>query len=193
MGGPLSEQDVTTLLQGWRNGDAEAHERLLPVVYDELRRVARARLRGEAANHTLQPTALVHEAYLRLIGPNHPSPLNRMHLFALAARAMRQVLVDHARRKKASKRGGPALAVTLLDSTPAREAPIVDLIDLDDALADLAALDSRLCRVVELKYFAGLSIDEMAATLMISAATVERDWAMAKAWLYTRLNSSPPP
>ena len=106
---------------------------------------------------------------------------------------MRQVLVDHARRKKAGKRGGRAVAVTLLDATPARQAPIVDLIDLDHALAALAALEPRLCQIVELKSFAGLSIDEMAATLMISAATVERDWAVAKAWLFSRLNAPAAP
>jgi RNA polymerase sigma-70 factor (ECF subfamily) len=172
--------DVTQLLDAWQRGDDSALERLLPLVYDELRRVARARLRAEKPGHTLQPTALVHEAYLRLIRGG-TAPRNREHLFAMAARLMRQILVDHARRKGAQKRGGADTAMTM-----------VDILALDEALTDLAALDPRLCQVVELKFFAGLNIDETARALGVSPATVERDWTVSKAWLHQRLTSPSP-
>jgi RNA polymerase sigma factor (TIGR02999 family) len=190
MNGPT--RDVTALLQEWQGGNAGAMERLLPLVYDELRRVARARLRGERDGHTLQPTALVHEAYLRLIGPSQPTPRNRAHFFAMAARLMREILVDHARRKNARKRGGGNTAITLPESEPAPGIAVVDLLALDEALTELAALDARLCQVVELKFFAGLNIDDTAEALKVSAATVERDWAVAKAWLHQRLSSTSP-
>ena len=180
--------DVTQLLDAWQRGDDSAFERLLPLVYGELRRVARARLRAERPGHTLQPTALVHEAYLRLIR-GRTTPRNREHLFAMAARLMRQILVDHARRKGAEKRGGAASAVTLDTGIAAPETSIVDILALDEALDDLAALDSRLCQVVELKFFAGLNIDETARALAVSPATVERDWTVSKAWLHQRLTS----
>jgi len=186
------ERDVTALLRQWQGGNAGAMERLLPLVYDELRRVARARLRGEAAGHTLQPTALVHEAYLRLIGPSQPTPKNRAHFFAMAARLMREILVDHARRKKARKRGGGDTAITFSESTPAPGIEVVDLLALDRALDELTVLEPRLCQVVELKFFAGLNIADTAEALKMSSATVERDWAVAKAWLYQRLASTPP-
>jgi RNA polymerase sigma factor (TIGR02999 family) len=187
-----SQQYVTGLLRRWQGGDADALDRLLPLVYDELRRVARAHLRRERPGHTLQATALVHEAYLRLTGPGHPSPQNRTHFFALAARLMRQILVDHARQKQARKRGGGATVMTLHDGTPAPEIALVDLLALDGALVELTALDARLCQVVELKFFAGLSIDETAQALKVSTATIERDWTAAKAWLHHRLSSSTP-
>jgi RNA polymerase sigma-70 factor, ECF subfamily len=182
-------RDVTVLLQEWQRGDPGAMERLLPLVYDELRRVARARLRGERDGHTLQATALVHEAYLRLAGPSRPTPRNRAHFFAMAARLMREILVDHARRKKARKRGGGDTVIALAESTPApgQGMEVVDLIALDEALTELAALDPRLCRVVELKFFAGLNIDDTAEALKVSTATVEREWAVAKAWLFQKL------
>jgi RNA polymerase sigma factor (TIGR02999 family) len=183
-------QDVTALLQQWQAGDAGALERLLPLVYDELRRVARARLLHEQPGHTLQATALVHEAYLRLMGPGHPTPQNRTHLFAVAARLMRQILVDHARKKRAGKRGGGATVITLADSAPAPEIAMVDIIALDEALGELTMLDPRLCQVVELKFFAGLNIDETAEALKVSSATVERDWTVARAWLHQRLSLS---
>jgi RNA polymerase sigma factor (TIGR02999 family) len=183
-----SDRDVTSLLQQWRAGDGEALERLLPLVYSELRLVARARLRDERAGHTLQPTALVHEAYVRLVGGAVP-PQNRTHLFAMAARLMRQILVDHARKKAARKRGGTATVLALDESIPAPEIATVDLLALDEALTELHALESRLCRVVELKFFAGLNIDEMAQALDVSAATIERDWTVARAWLHQRLSS----
>jgi RNA polymerase sigma factor (TIGR02999 family) len=180
-------QDVTQLLEAWQHGDTGARERLLPLVYNELRRVARARLRREAPGHTLQPTALVHEAYLRLLGPGESTPRNRTQLFGIAARLMREILVDHARRKNARKRGGDGTRVSLHDAA-APAVPIVDLLALDEALNELSARDARLCRIVELKFFAGLTIEEAAETLRISAATVERDWAVAKAWLHQRLS-----
>jgi RNA polymerase sigma factor (TIGR02999 family) len=187
---PQSNQDVTALLQAWQQGDAGALERLLPLVYDELRRVARARLRRERPGHTLQPTALVHEAYLRLMGPGGASPRNRAHLFGMAARVMREILVDHARRKAARKRGGSATVIALDESLPARETiALVDILALDEALTELSAFDPRLGRVVELKFFAGLNIDEVAEALRISPATVERDWTVSKAWLHQRLSS----
>jgi RNA polymerase sigma factor (TIGR02999 family) len=184
-----ADQDVTGLLQQWQAGDAEAMERLLPLVYNELRRVARARLRDERAGHTLQATALVHEAYLRLMGHRTPTPHNRTHLFAMAARLMREILVDHARRKAAHKRGGTATVITLDESIAAPEIATVDLLALDEALTELHALDPRLCRVVELKFFAGLNIDEVAHALDVSTATVERDWTVSRAWLHQRLSS----
>jgi RNA polymerase sigma factor (TIGR02999 family) len=184
-----TDQDVTGLLQQWQAGDAEAMERLLPLVYNELRRVARARLRDERAGHTLQATALVHEAYLRLMGHRTPTPHNRTHLFAMAARLMREILVDHARRKAAHKRGGTATVITLDESIAAPEIATVDLLALDEALTELHALDPRLCRVVELKFFAGLNIDEVAHALDVSTATVERDWTVSRAWLHQRLSS----
>jgi RNA polymerase sigma factor (TIGR02999 family) len=184
-----SNHDVTGLLQQWQAGDAGALERLLPLVYDELRRVARARLRQEQPGHTLQATALVHEAYLRLVGSRLPTPQNRTHLFGVAARLMREILVDHARRKAAGKRGGGAATLIELDeSVAAPEIGTLDLLALDEALTELDALDQRLCRVVELKFFAGLNIDETAQALRVSSATVERDWTVAKAWLHQRLS-----
>lgn len=183
-----SNQDVTILLQAWRQGDAGALERLLPLVYQDLRRVARAHLRDERRDHTLQATAMVHEVYLRLMGSTAATPQNRTHFFAVAARLMRQILVDHARRKQAKKRGGGETLITLADAMPALRTSIVDVLALDAALTELTALDPRLGRVVELKFFAGLNIDETADALDISSATVERDWAIAKAWLHQKLS-----
>jgi RNA polymerase sigma factor (TIGR02999 family) len=182
-------QDVTELLQQWRGGNADALERLLPLVYEELRRVARARLRHEQPGHTLQATALVHEAYLRLIGSRTATPQNRTHLFAVAARLMREILVDHARRRAAQKRGGSATMMALEESIAAPDIAMVDLLALDEALTEMNALESRLCRVVELRFFAGLNINETAEALEVSTATVERDWTVAKAWLHQRLSS----
>jgi RNA polymerase sigma factor (TIGR02999 family) len=189
MSGRQSDQDVTALLHQWRAGNADALERLLPLVYEELRRVARARLRQEQPGHTLQATALVHEAYLRLVGSHGQTPQNRTHLFAMAARLMREILVDHARRKAARKRGGTATMIALDESVPAPELATIDLLALDEALTELHNLEPRLCRVVELKFFAGLNIDETAQALQISTATVERDWTISKAWLHQRLTS----
>ena len=184
---PPSDRDVTGLLQSWQRGEDGALDRLLPLVYDELRRVARARLRAERPGHTLQATALVHEAYVRLFGSGAATLRNRTHLFAMAARVMRQILVDHARRKAARKRGGIDTIVTLDESIPAAQMAVVDLVALDEALTELGTLDPRLARVVELKFFAGLNIQETAEALQVSAATVERDWTVSRAWLHQRL------
>jgi RNA polymerase sigma factor (TIGR02999 family) len=179
------------LLMDWQRGDAVALERLLPLVYADLRKVARAHLGREQAGHSLQPTALVHEVYLRLVGLERLRVENRTHFMAFAARLMRQILVDHARRKRAGKRGGTVTMVGL-DMLPARAEPCVamadvDILGLDRALDELATFDPQQCRLVELKFFAGLSIEEMAETLGISTATVEREWVVARAWLYQRL------
>jgi RNA polymerase sigma-70 factor (ECF subfamily) len=182
-------QDVTALLLQWREGNKDALDRLVPIVYAELRRVARARLRGEGAGHMLQTTALVHEAYLRLVDVDLTLE-NRAHFFAVASRLMRQVLVDHARRRDAAKRGAD-ITISLEDAMPEAPPAAVDILALDEALDALAALDPRLCRVVELKFFAGLTIDETADALGVSRATVERDWTAAKAWLYDRMSTPP--
>jgi RNA polymerase sigma factor (TIGR02999 family) len=187
-----SRPDVTAMLLSWQQGDEQALEGLIPLVYDELRRLARARLRKEPRGHILQTTALVHEAYLRLVDINRMNVRDRSHLLAMAARLMRRILVDHARRRTARKRGGSVTMVGLDElSIPNAESGI-DVLALDEALNDLTRLDARLCRVVELKYFSGLTIDETAETLQVSSATVERDWTIAKAWLHERLSSSPP-
>jgi RNA polymerase sigma factor (TIGR02999 family) len=183
-----AERNVTNLLVEWRRGDPAALERLIPLVYHELRRVASARLRGESANHTLQTTALVHEAYLRLVGLERMTLENRTHFFAMAARLMREILVDHARRKRALKRGGGVTVLTTAAVAAGAENAILDVLQLDEALTDLTALDERLGRVVELRFFAGFSIAEASTALGVSTATVERDWTVAKAWLLRRLS-----
>jgi RNA polymerase sigma factor (TIGR02999 family) len=182
------DHEVTKLLADWQRGDEAALARLMPIVYAELRRRARGRLRGEGREHTLEATALVHEAYLRLVGLDRMTLQNRTHFFAMAARLMREILVDHARRKHALKRGGGISVHGLDDVAAGNEGALVDMVALDEALTDLAAFDQRLCRVVELKFFAGLSIAETAAAIDVSPATVERDWAVAKAWLLQRLS-----
>lgn len=185
--------DVTSLLIEWRQGDAEALERLIPLVYTELRKLARAQLRREEAGHSLQATALVHELYVRLANLNRLTVENRAHFMAVAARLMRQILVDHARRRRADKRGGPATLLSLDAISPnaAHVNPTgVDVLALDQALEELASFDAQQCRVVELRFFAGLTLGETAQALDISSATVEREWALAKAWLYQRLIST---
>lgn len=191
MATPEPGNDLTRLLNEWGQGDLEALGRLMPLVYDELRRVARARLRHEPTGHTLRSVDLVHEAYLRLVQLGRLKVESRAHFFAVAARLMRQVLVDHARRKRAGKRGGAVTIVALegADAVAAPAAASIDVLALDAALRDLAALDPRLERVVELRSFAGLTNEESAAALGVSRATVERDWAMARAWLYRRLRA----
>jgi RNA polymerase sigma factor (TIGR02999 family) len=183
--------DVTSLLEAWNRGDASALDRLIPIVYDDLRRVAGRRLRMEREGHTLSATALVHETYLRLMG-QHPSHLqNRSHFFAVASELMRRILVDHARRRRASKRGGGAVRITLDAAVAGGASPDLDLVAVDDALTELAALDTRQARIVEMRFFGGLSAEEAAEVLGISRATVERDWGLARAWLYRRLKSGP--
>jgi RNA polymerase sigma factor (TIGR02999 family) len=173
-------QDVTALLVQWRNGNAEALERLVPLLYSDLRKVARAYLRREQAGHSLQATALVHAVYLRLVNVDRLHVEHRAHFLAVAARLMRQILVDWARRKRAGKRGG-AMSVVSLDSVtpqaePGGRAADVHILALDRALDELSSFDARQCRVVEMKFFGGLTIEETAEVLNISTATVEREW-----------------
>jgi RNA polymerase sigma factor (TIGR02999 family) len=177
---------VTTLLRAWRRGDQAAMERLAPLVYDELRRRARHYLRGERPNHTLQPTALVHEVYLRMVKLDHVDWHDRAHFFAVAAQNMRRVLVDSARARRYQKRGGGAINVTF-DEALAVSDRSPDLVALDDALDVLAAQDERKARVVELRFFGGLTNEEIAEALGISTDTVTRDWQMAKLWLRREL------
>ena len=191
--------DVTGLLVAWSEGDAAALDALLPVVYAELRRQARRALRREAAGHTLQPTALVHEAYLKLVD-QRPSRLHgRAQFYGVAARCMRQVLVEAARTRRAAKRGGGAHPITLADAeelaapATAGEAVGEDVLALDAALTRLAELDPDQARVVELRYFAGLTLDDTAATLGISPATVSREWTVARRWLRRELDRNRAP
>ena len=189
-------QNVTELLLSWGEGDTAALDRLIPLLYDDLRRVARGHLRREPRGHTLQPTALVHEVFLRLVDVDRMTVKSRTHFFALSARLMRQILVDHARRQRAGKRGGSATVISLNEAAGAA-APTstssVDVLALDEALDTLSSLDGRQCRVVELRFFAGLNIPETADALGVSTPTVERDWAMAKAWLHQRLSTPQEP
>jgi RNA polymerase sigma factor (TIGR02999 family) len=181
---------VTELLVQWRAGDERALESLIPLVYSELRSLAHYYLRQERADHTLQSTALVHEAYVRLVGKQPPSIQNRSHFFGVAARLMREILVDYARNQRAAKRGGgaPVLALDEIESVAQRVD--VDLLLLDDALTELARLDERQSRIVELRYFSGLSIEETSEVLGISPTTVSREWTTARAWLYREIARS---
>jgi RNA polymerase sigma factor (TIGR02999 family) len=181
--------EVTQLLAAWRGGDRTALDRLVPLVYDQLRELAAREFGREQTGHTLQTTALVHDAYLRLVGAN-VQWTDRQHFFAVAARAMRQVLVEHARGKARDKRGGRAHQITLDDNVAAyaAERPS-ELLELDEAMTRLAAMDDRKARVVELHYFTGLEYEEIAKVLEISPATVHRDLRMAKAWLQKELSS----
>jgi len=183
-----SGQEVTALLREWAAGDRTALERLMPIVYGELRRLAAAQLRGERRNHTLQPTALVNEAYLRLLGQRSVSWANRAHFFAIAAEMMRRVLVDHARKRAAAKRnpGTVYVDVGTPESGGSDRAP--ELLALDAALSELEKLDPRQAKVVELRFFAGLSIEETAEVAGISTATVKREWRTARAFLQHEIN-----
>jgi RNA polymerase sigma factor (TIGR02999 family) len=192
--------DVTGLLIAWSEGDGAALDALLPVVYAELRRQARRALRREAAGHTLEPTALVHEAYLKLVDQGPSRWQDRAQFFGVAARCMRQVLVDAARTRRAAKRGGGVRTITLSDAEGMTAAPAAegeaagdDVLALDAALARLAALDPDQARLVELRYFAGLTLDDTAATLGVSPATVSREWTVARRWLRRELVRSGAP
>ncbi len=178
--------DVTQLLLDWSNGDKTALERLMPIVYDELRRLAAHYLNRERADHTLQPTALVHEAYMQMVDESRVDWHSRAHFFGAAARLMRRILVDHARARQAAKRGR-GLKVSLSEGLAQSAPPNLDLIALDDALNELATLDPQQGQVVEMRFFGGLSIEETADVLGISPATVKRDWTTAKAWLRRRM------
>ena len=186
----LSADNLTELLIEWREGDKTALDKLTPLVYDELRRIAHRYARRERNGHTLQTTALVNEAYLRLAGTKNIEWQNRAHFFAVTAQVMRNVLIDHARRRLYAKRGGQAQQVPIDDvSLEMSEQRADELIVLDEALSDLAKLDQRKARVVELRYFGGLSLEETAEVLGISLMTVRRDWRAAKAWLYKEVTS----
>jgi RNA polymerase sigma factor (TIGR02999 family) len=181
--------DVTRLLLAWNKGDRSALDHLIPIVYDELRRLARRQLRSEDAGHSLQPTLLANEVYIRLIDQKRVNWQNRAHFFGAAAQIIRRVLVEHARARGRLKRGGDALKVTLYDEVSATVAVQLDLVALDDALTQLAKLDPQQERVIELRFFAGLSIEETSEALNISPATVKRDWATGRAWLYRAIKS----
>ena len=184
-----SPADVTQLLLAWNDGDRAALDHLMPIVYDELRRLAHHHMRFEAPNHTLQATGLVNEAYIRLIDQNRVNWQNRAHFFGAAAQIIRRILVDHARSRHRLKRGGGAVKVSLCDGIDAAESVELNLVGLDDALSELAKLDPQQERIIELRFFAGLSIEEAATALNISPATVKRDWATARAWLYREMTS----
>lgn len=179
---------MTALLARWSDGDSAAREQLIPLVYDELRRLAKRALAGQRQNNTLQSTALVHEAYLRLIGNDSVRWNDRTHFFAVAAQVMRRILVDHARMKHAKKRGGDCLTLVLDEDVAEAKGRELDLLALDDAMNGLAALDERQSRLVELRFFAGLSIEETAQALEISPATVKREWATARLWLLREMS-----
>jgi RNA polymerase sigma factor (TIGR02999 family) len=181
-------KEVTQLLIAWSNGEEDALEKLVPLIYDELRRIARRYMKREPAGHTLQTTALVNEAYLRLIEQKGMKWQNRAHFFAISAQLMRRILVSMARARHADKRGGEARQVSLDDALMISEDRAAELVALDEAMNELAALDPRRSRVVELRYFGGLSVEETAEVLKISPETVMRDWKRAKAWLYAELN-----
>ena len=185
---PASPSQVTELLARWSHGEEAAREKLVPLVYDELRRVARRCLAGQPQDQTLQSTALVHEAYLRLVGRSEVHWQNRVHFFAVAARLMRGILVDHARMRHAAKRGGSHLTLTLDDALAPPKQREVDLVALDDALNALATLDPKQGQLVELRFFAGLSIEDTSHVMGLSPATVKREWATARAWLYGEMN-----
>lgn len=185
-----SPQEVTQLLAQWRRGDDAALAKLTPLIYEELRRLAHYHMGGQRPDHTLQTTALVNEVYLRLADQTNPSWQDRAHFFAVAARAMRQILVNYAKSSRAQKRGGGALKLELDEAALVSPEQSKEIVDLNEALEQLAALDSRKARVVELKYFAGLNHDEIAEVLKISPVTVRRDWVFAKAWLHRQLHSA---
>jgi RNA polymerase sigma factor (TIGR02999 family) len=186
---PASSTRVSKLLLNWGQGDQAAREALIPLVYDELRRLARRHLRRERPGHTLQSAALVNEAYLRLIRQDQPQWQNRAHFFGVAAQLMRHILVDHARNRLAGKRGAGAPRLSLDSQIALPRQREVDLVALDDALNQLAALDEQQSRVVELRFFGGLSIEETAVALDISPATVKREWATARAWLQREMKN----
>jgi RNA polymerase sigma factor (TIGR02999 family) len=180
--------DVTQLLLSWSNGDQQALEKLVPLVYSELRHLAERYLRRERPGHTLQSTALVHEAWLKLIDQRNVQWQNRAHFFGVAAQLIRRILVDYARNRHAEKRGGHACKLSLDEAIGVPKQRDLDLVVLDDALDGLARIDPQQSRIVELRFFAGLSIEETAEVLRISPATVKRDWVSAKAWLYRAMS-----
>lgn len=184
-----TDQSITQRLIEVRNGKPGALQQLLPLVYDELRRLAKQSFRSERANHTLQPTALVHEAYLRLVGQREIEWQSRSHFFGIAARLMREILIDYARARNSQKRGGEAFTLIALDEAVSFQAePELDLLVLDELLTQLAALDERQASIVELRFFGGLNVEETAEALRISKATVKREWQTAKLWLLRKMD-----
>jgi len=190
---PASSSRVSELLVHWGHGDQDAREALIPLVYDELRRIARRYLWRERPDHTFQSAALVNEAYLRLVNQEPPQWQNRAHFFGVAAQLMRHILVDHARNRLAAKRGAGASRLTLNTKIPMPQQKEVDVVSLDDALTSLANLDSHQSRIVELRFFGGLSIVETAVVLGISPATVKREWATARVWLQREMSKKGAP
>jgi RNA polymerase sigma factor (TIGR02999 family) len=193
MSGPLDRpDDITDLLLEWRAGDAKALETLTPLVYAELRAIARRQIRREARNLTLGATGLAHEAFIRLVDQRQAKWQNRAHFLAIAAGMMRRILVDHARRRQAAKRDGVKGSLSLADVVEGERLPDVEILGLHHALSELTALDERQARVVELRYFGGLTIEETAEVIGISAATVKREWEVARLWLRRRLRGDHP-
>jgi RNA polymerase sigma factor (TIGR02999 family) len=187
-----AEEDITQLLLKWNNGDPQALNQLMPLVYAELRRLASIYLHRERPGHTLQPTALVHEAYFRLIDQRRVQWRNRAHFLGVAAQLLRRILVDYARARQTAKRGAGEVTLLLNDEIVAGAEQNLDLVALDEALGDLEQLDPQQSRIVELRFFAGVSIEETAESLGVSPATVKRDWAVARAWLFRRLAGEAP-
>jgi RNA polymerase sigma-70 factor, ECF subfamily len=187
-----SPPQITERLIAWGNGEAAALDDVIRVVYQELRRMANRYLRMERIDHSLQPTALVHEAYLRLVDQTQVSWQNRAHFFGVAAQMMRRILVDHAKARHRGKRGGAATRLSLDDISNLSKGRAADLVALDDALSSLAEIDQRKSRVVELRFFGGLSVEETAQVLGVSPQTVLRDWKLAKAWLYQEIKRGAP-
>ena len=191
MGGE-SQHEVTQILHDWSGGDADAPERLMPLVYEEMRRLARTFLSRERNSHTLQPTALVNEAYLRLVDQTRVDWQNRAHFYAIASSMMRRVLIDHARAHGTEKRGGAAIHLSLEDVQVPLEQRASSFISLDEALKKLEEMDERKCRVVEMRFFGGLSDEEIAEVLGVTSRTVQRDWKKARLWLYRELTQNQP-
>jgi RNA polymerase sigma factor (TIGR02999 family) len=187
----LTSKDITALLHAWADGDAGALQELLPLVYADLRQRAAAYMRRERQNHTLEPTALVHEAFLRLVDQRRAAWQNRGQFFGVASQMMRRILVDRARARRMAKRSGRWARVTLDEGARAASPVTVDVLDLDAALTRLAAFDSRKCQLAELRFFGGLSLEESGEALGISVATAERDWRAARAWLLKELRPTP--
>ncbi len=185
-----SVDDITALLVGWGSGDEAALQQLIPLVHRELHRIARRCLKGERQGHTLQPTALVNEAYLRLVDVRRVSWKNRTHFFAMSARLMRRVLVDFARSRQSQKRGGDVMKVSLGEGHAVSTERGQELVALDEALTTLSAIDERKARVIEMRFFGGLTVEETAAVLDVSRETVLRDWRLARAWLMRELLKS---
>jgi len=184
-----SENELTQLLARWKSGEQEAFESLFAAVYEELRKLASGYMRRERPGHTLQTTALVNEAYMRLAPQGTAPGESRLHFFALAAKVMRQILIDHARSRNMAKRGAGAIKLSLDEAVIVSDERAAELVALDDALSELARIDPRQSQIVEMRFFGGLTVDEVAQVLNISSDTVNRDWKVAKAWLYRRISS----